>query len=663
MGQVVFWDQPVGPIAHPDPTGPTQGWWLRAPLIGAAETLGQSAGPTRDPRTIAGPFPAGHAPVVRGRSLERESTDLLATTRRTGRRNDWPWLRAAAAAVLLLASLVLPVSATNGPNRLSNADVSPRTGTSATTIQATITYRSNDGTEAQWVRVSFAGTTFDMSALPGGTWKDGVQFTWAGTLPSGTHEVIFSSQGRDHFFSSLPAGSVSIGVAPTPTPVPTPTPTPVPTPTPHPTPSPTPRPTPTPTPRPTPSPTPRATPTPTPHATPTPTPRPTPTPSATATPDATPTPSGTAGPTPISASTPIPGETPGSTPHVGSTEPGVIVGPGYVIQPSTPGDGPGGDSASGGESSPSGTNGQGPDGGSPGSTGSGPSDPSDPGGTGSSEGSGSAIGTTDGTSSADGTTDGGQPAGDTPDSIVGSNGTDAGSSPTWGPLASVLSALGMQGPAFPSLTVTQTLVTSTGAVTMAMAFGLFGKRRRDGEPPESDANLAAAAAVGVGLGVIATPIETEEDTAESLLPRWRRPSLMKARKADPIRDATPAPRLTFDQGLVGPLDGHERRLIRYRVVRMLDAPDELRGLEIGYLDRDDEVQLLQRQGAYWLVLCPDGRQGWVHNMTLGETVRVDAPIDRPVATMPLAAETWTMGESDDDTDVLEAYLESRRRES
>ena len=69
------------------------------------------------------------------------------------------------------------------------------------------------------------------------------------------------------------------------------------------------------------------------------------------------------------------------------------------------------------------------------------------------------------------------------------------------------------------------------------------------------------------------------------MPRWRRPSLLQARKADPIRDTTPAPRLTFDQGLVGPLDGRERRVIRYRVVRLLDSPDELRGAEIGYLDR------------------------------------------------------------------------------
>ena len=29
--------------------------------------------------------------------------------------------------------------------------------------------------------------------------------------------------------------------------------------------------------------------------------------------------------------------------------------------------------------------------------------------------------------------------------------------------------------------------------------------------------------------------------------------------------------------------------------------------------------------------------------------------------MPIAAETWTMGEADIDGDVFEAYLESRRR--
>lgn len=232
----------------------------------------------------------------------------------------------------------------------------------------------------------------------------------------------------------------------------------------------------------------------------------------------------------------------------------------------------------------------------------------------------------------------------------------------WGPIAGALSAVGIGNQTFSGFGLAPTLVTTTGAVAMAMAFGLFGKKRRDGEPTAPDAELANAAASGMGLGVVTLPLENEIDAAEAMLPRWRRPSLLQARKADPIRDGVAvAARLTFDQGLVGPLDGHERRVIRYRVVRMLDTPDELRGTETGYLDRGDEVQLLEKYGAYWLVLCPDGRQGWVHNMTLGEFVEEHVQADRPVATMPLAAETWTMGESDDDADVLEAYLESRRR--
>ena len=112
------------------------------------------------------------------------------------------------------------------------------------------------------------------------------------------------------------------------------------------------------------------------------------------------------------------------------------------------------------------------------------------------------------------------------------------------------------------------------------------------------------------------------------MPRWRRPSVQAARKADPIRDVGSA-RLTFDDGLVSSIEGRERRVIRYRVVRLLDSPDELRGTEIGYLDQGDEVQLLEKYGAYWLVVAPDGQQGWLHKMTLGEVVRTTPPPPRP----------------------------------
>ena len=234
---------------------------------------------------------------------------------------------------------------------------------------------------------------------------------------------------------------------------------------------------------------------------------------------------------------------------------------------------------------------------------------------------------------------GGGGGGNSPVGPAGGSGDPKGG---WGPAASLLAMVGFDGAGFPKFAMAPTVITTTGVVvTAAMGFGLFGgKRRRDGDL--SDEELAAAAANGIGViplelaaaagAQVASYVAVDPaDVAdapdmESLMPRWRRPSLIEARKNDPTRDSqAPAPRLTFDEGLVGPLDGRERRLIRYSVVRLLDTPDELRGIEIGYLDQGDEVQLLEKYGAYWLVLCPDGRQGWVHKMTLGDVVEDEAP--------------------------------------
>ena len=131
------------------------------------------------------------------------------------------------------------------------------------------------------------------------------------------------------------------------------------------------------------------------------------------------------------------------------------------------------------------------------------------------------------------------------------------------------------------------------------------------------------------------------------MPRWRRPSLLEARKANPALYVATAARLSFENGAVAADARREQRVIRYRLVRLLDAPDELRSTEIGQLDQGDEVQLLERSGSYWLVLCPDGRQGWLHKMTLGEIVTDEAPD--------------TGRSADVDDDVLSAFLSSRAR--
>jgi hypothetical protein len=145
-----------------------------------------------------------------------------------------------------------------------------------------------------------------------------------------------------------------------------------------------------------------------------------------------------------------------------------------------------------------------------------------------------------------------------------------------------------------------------------MAFMLFNRRRRDGEPPAPDDVLHAAAGTGLGLAAVAVPAAPVDP--ESLMPRWRRPSLLEARKTDPIR--SPAPeraRLTFASVADDP------------VIPLLDRPDEIMATRIGELVAGDEVQVEQRSGAYCHVLCPDGRRGWVHRTTLGDHV-APAPV-------------------------------------
>ena len=201
-----------------------------------------------------------------------------------------------------------------------------------------------------------------------------------------------------------------------------------------------------------------------------------------------------------------------------------------------------------------------------------------------------------------------------------------------------------------------TAVSSSPAVGgMAAAFVLFGKKRRDDEDDEA----LRAAALEAESGVDAQAVD------EALLPRWRRPSLQQVRRTDPLRAAEAAPCLSFEAAGVRPLENFERRQIGYRLVRLLDSPDELRAREIGILDQGDEVQLLFRHGVYWLVLCPDGRQGWVHRMTLADPAR-PAPLQDDLDPMPQYVDDCPEVEvaeyaDDPSTDgLLEAYMTARR---
>ncbi len=502
---------------------------------------------------------------------------------------------AALAAVLLVALVaVAPASAAPSPSiELSSPDFWPGSATTSTSVTFRVTYRHTGGLAPSFVRVHVGGTTGEMQVAAGSNWKQGVVFEVTTRLPAGTWVPWFEAQRGDLYATVTMSRSITVS-GPTPTPTPTPRPTPSPAPTPKPTPTATPRPTPTATPKPTPKPTPAATPKPTPK------PTSKPGPSATDAPTATPKASSGGKSTPKPSRSPSTTASPDTSPEPTPTrDPGLA-----AILPGAASSGPGG---------VGGTNGR---------PGGGPVNDSDP------------------------------------------------------PLAGSLGGVS-SGPSI--LPMIAAAVGIAGGLTMLVAFLMFGRRRQDAEGPD-EASLAASAAAGYpllsaprraqagGLSPLAAGSAAAVSTVQAIadmavvqdreadVPRWRRASLIEARKKDPIRGGAAASAILRFDGRAGEaVEGLERRRIRYRLVSLLNLPDEVKGVEIGSLDHGDEVVLLEKAGTYWRVLCPDGREGWLHKMTLGDTV-IDSPS---------APGTWT---SADDgpaqggfEDIMRAYNESRRQ--
>ena len=135
--------------------------------------------------------------------------------------------------------------------------------------------------------------------------------------------------------------------------------------------------------------------------------------------------------------------------------------------------------------------------------------------------------------------------------------------------------------------------------------------------PEHARNAAAKAVanpeVATAVEAMAPP-EAREVDPEANMPRWRRPSLLEARRSDYSRQV-PAARtpMRFTDNQVYQFDV---RIVRYAVVPLMDRPDEFTGLRIADLESGDEVQVLSTQGAFLDIHCPNGERGFVHRTTL-----------------------------------------------
>ena len=457
---------------------------------------------------------------------------------------------------LLCLALVLPaLAAAVGPTKLENPSVNPRTGTTATLITFSVVYRSVKGSAPDYVRVVVGPSTFPMTAT-GSNWKQGVVFTVMTKLPVGTAPVRFEAKDTEKFVDTVEGGSVTIGQ---------------------------------------------------PEPTPTPTPEPAPTSGGGSTTDSGSTGSGSGGASGLGSSSGSGSTTGSGTGTTGNTGAGGTTDTG-------------GDIAHG----PRRANEDGP-----GGTGSGLGSSEGPygtpwGGPGDINGFGGVMGTLTGSDGhgeaarVDGGLGGGAfgPGTGTDSSTNSGPGSGSAFVPSYrGPFNGGLAALGLQGPGH--IPTTPAVLVSTVAVSTWMAFMLFTKKRKDEQAPAPDEVLHAHAANGTGIAPDSDLADFPDP--EDMMPRWRRPSLLVARKADPIRDPAPVrPAMAFPRQASGiPVDV-ERRQVRYTVAALLDRPDELRSAQIGEVAAGDELQVEGRSGTFCRIICPDGRQGWIHRTALTE---------------------------------------------
>src|SRR6185503_19283742 len=94
------------------------------------------------------------------------------------------------------------------PNQLSQASVSPLSGTTSTPFLVTVRYRSLDGNPATAVSISAGGQMTAMT-LVAGTATDGI---WSGTatLPPGEWDITVQASVGKGSQPSLVAGTVSV---------------------------------------------------------------------------------------------------------------------------------------------------------------------------------------------------------------------------------------------------------------------------------------------------------------------------------------------------------------------------------------------------------------------------------------------------------------------
>ena len=146
------------------------------------------------------------------------------------------------------------------------------------------------------------------------------------------------------------------------------------------------------------------------------------------------------------------------------------------------------------------------------------------------------------------------------------------------------------------------LITTTGGLLL---FLVLVRRWRDDSDPTVEGRALAVALAGPAV------------TTESMPPSP--PAAPAPRPTGRATMLPPVPPRTFDKP---PANGVERARIGYRRVRISSKPDAVRSVELGRLDRGDEVEVLDSYEGFLQIRTPDDITGWILRHTT-----VGAPTD------------------------------------
>jgi hypothetical protein len=129
---------------------------------------------------------------------------------------------------------------------------------------------------------------------------------------------------------------------------------------------------------------------------------------------------------------------------------------------------------------------------------------------------------------------------------------------------------------------------------------LFLVRRRDPDPDAWQAGLILAAEPQGPATARASGVAV-------------RPTSSRVRPAV-VQPATPREPQVFT---TPPSKDAERVKVGYRRVRVSSKPDAVRSVELGRLERGDEVEILESYEGFLRIQTPDGIVGWIQRHTVG----------------------------------------------